>query len=70
MKCTCGGAIFTDSMCLPCLKKAESKLLSEKEKLVEQLDDIESELDLVQWHINNPLCEGGCGENIAHCLCK
>ncbi|ALS22164.1 hypothetical protein [Paenibacillus naphthalenovorans] len=67
--CTCGGTIFTDSMCMPCLKQAEEKLLNKIDELQEQLDEYESSLDIIQWHIRNPICPGGCGENTAHCQC-
>lgn len=69
-ECTCEGTIFTDSMCVPCLRKAEKKLLDRIEVLQDKLDELESDLDQIQWHIENPLCPGDCGENTAHCQCE
>lgn len=72
--CTCRGTIWTDSMCVPCLKEVERRIeakIDELEKSIEpiqeRIEELECDLDDLRWHIKHPICPGGCGENTAHC---
>lgn len=74
--CTCGGTIWTDSMCVHCLKETERRIVAKIDELEQsiqpikdRIDELDSDLDIIRWHIENPLCPGGCGENTAHCQC-
>lgn len=66
MKCTCGGTFYFD---LHCLKSTERKLIKKRDWTKEQLDDIESQLNYVRYHLENPLCHD-CGESEDHCICE
>jgi hypothetical protein len=51
MECACDGTMFTDLMCKPCLRKVRDNLTVRIETLQEKIDDLESDLDQVLYHL-------------------
>lgn len=50
-ECKCGGHIFLDRMCEPCLKVLEKEIEGKIEALEEKVSDLESTLDELQHYL-------------------
>lgn len=52
MECTCEGSFYPDSMCKPCLRIARDKLKKRIEVLQERIDDLDGDLNQVNFHLD------------------